>query len=432
MRGIFEMATGTGKTYAALGCLQRLMKKEKRLVTVIACPYNHLITQWIKDIEEFGISCKYIVADSSNPRWKDELADSLLQLRSGIQDKLVVLTTHATFSTVDFIKIIRIANENLFLIVDEVHGIGAPKRREGLIEDYKFRLGLSATPKRWFDAEGTKTIFDYFGDTVFEFPLKKAINTVNPSTGETYLTPYEYKPFFVELTDDEFQKYIAETEKIAKLYYSSKNEEEKERWFTLLCIKRQKIIVNATNKYAAFKKILDELGEKISHCVVYCSEEQIDHVREILAQRNINYHSFTMEEGIKPEEKYGGISERDFLLQKFNEGVYQVLVAIRCLDEGVNIPPARIGVILASSGNPRQYIQRRGRLLRRSPEKKKAIIYDILVLPPTLINMPIHLLHLERKILSKELKRYREFADASLNSLECLNKIYDIEKKFGI
>ena len=109
-----------------------------------------------------------------------------------------------------------------------------------------------------------------------------------------------------------------------------------------------------------------------------------------------------------------------------------MLVAIKCLDEGVDIPPAKIGVILASSGNPRQYIQRRGRLLRRFPGKKKAIIYDILVLPPTLVDMPTYLIHLERKILSKELKRYREFADASLNSLECLNKIYNIEKKFGI
>ena len=122
----------------------------------------------------------------------------------------------------------------------------------------------------------------------------------------------------MKLTDNEFQKYIAETEKIAKLYYSSKNEEEKEKWFTLLCSKRQKIIVNAINKYTAFKKILDEIGEKISHCVVYCSEEQIDRVREILAQKNINYHGFTMEEGVKPEKKYGGISERDFLLQKFS------------------------------------------------------------------------------------------------------------------
>ena len=430
-KGIFEMATGTGKTFAALGGLKKVMEGEKILVTVIACPYDHLIKQWMDDINEFGMTYDTTVADSSNPGWKDKLADSLLDIKNGVNEKLIVLTTHATFPTDDFIKIIRIPNEKLFLIVDEVHGIGAPERKKGLIEDYHFRLGLSATPKRWFDLEGTEKLFDYFGGTVFEFSLKDAINTINPITGKTYLVPYEYRPFFVELTEEELEKYEKESEKIAKSYYRSKNDEEKERWFSLLCFKRQEIIKNAINKYDAFNRILNETGE-IKHWLVYCSPEQIGRIQDILNERGIVQHKFTMDEGTKPEKRYNGYSEREFLLQKFAEGTYQALVAMGCLDEGVDVPPAKTAIMLASTGNPKQYIQRRGRVLRRFSGKEKAIIYDIIVVPTLSGTISNDFLELERKILKKELKRYREFASIALNSTECLNKIYIIEKKFKV
>ena len=112
------------------------------------------------------------------------------------------------------------------------------QRREGLINDYDFRLGLSATPKRWFDDKGTEKIFEYFGDTVFEFSLKAAIDA-------GYLTPYIYMPHFTFLTEEELEKYETETKKISKAYYCSKNEIEKDEIYTLLLIKRQKIIRNA-------------------------------------------------------------------------------------------------------------------------------------------------------------------------------------------
>ena len=430
-KGIFEMATATGKTFAALGALKKVIEDEEKLITVIACPYDHLIKQWMDNINEFGLTYDTIVADSSNPGWKNKLGDSLRDIKNDINEKLIVLTTHATLPTDDFIKIIRIPNEKLFLIVDEVHGIGAPKRKKGLTDDYYFRLGLSATPKRWFDLEGTEKLFDYFGGTVFEFSLKDAINTINPITGKTYLVPYEYKPFFVELTEEELEEYEKETKKIAKAYYQSKDREEKESWFSLLCIKRQEIIKTAVNKYGAFKKILNDIGET-KHCLVYCSPEQMGKVQDILNERGVIQHKFTMSEGTKPEERYNGYSEREFLLQKFGEGVYQTLVAMICLDEGVDVPPAKTAIILASTGNSKQYIQRRGRVLRRFPGKEKAIIYDIIVIPTLSGAISSDFLELERKILKKELKRYREFASIALNSMECLNKIYAIEKKFKV
>jgi len=433
-KGIFEMATGTGKTFAALGCLKRVLKDEKKLVIVITCPYGHLVKQWLDDINEFGIFCDTIIADSSSYGWKDKLMDNILDIKNGISEKLIVLTTHVTFSMNDFIKIIRKVNVEIFLIADEVHGVGAPERKRGLIENYRFRLGLSATPKRWFDLEGTEELFDYFGGTVFEFPLKKAINTINTDTGRTFLVPYEYKPYFIELTNEELNEYERETKKIAKAYYRSKDKEERDKWFSLLLIKRQKIIKNAVNKFNAFKEILDDI-EEIKDCLVYCSPQQIDEAQDILnsyKRDNIIQHKFTNKEGVVPEDKYGGISEREFLLQQLAEGKYHALIAMKCLDEGVDVPPVKMAIILASTGNPRQYIQRRGRILRRFPGKEKAIIYDVIVVPTFSGSVDLDFLELEKKILKKELKRYKEFAYIAINAVECLNKIEGLEDKYNI
>lgn len=431
-KGIFEMATGTGKTFTALGCLKRLAAKEQHLLTVIACPYNHLIRQWLDDIMEFGLLYDCIIADSSNYQWKHELANYLLDLKSGVGNQLIVLTTHDTFPTDNFTQLIRSTTTKRLLIVDEVHGIGAPYRKRGLKDEYIYRLGLSATPKRWFDEEGSKKVYDYFGGTVYEFSLADAINTINPVTGESFLAPYEYKPYFVFLTAEELQQYEEETTKIVKLYHGAKLNEERDKWFSLLCIKRQKIITNCINKYEAFKSILDKIGQNIKYCLVYCSENQIDHVRKILSDRNIIASDFTQKEGTKPAAEYDGLSEREFLLQEFSNSNYKVLISMKCLDEGIDIPEARIGIIMASSGNPRQYIQRRGRLLRRSPAKKQATIYDILVMPPTFDYMPKDLMDLEKRIIRKELKRYKEFANIAMNDLECLNKIFEIENRYNL
>lgn len=434
MQGIFEMATGTGKTFTALGCLKTIYEREKRLITVIACPNNPLIKQWLDDIDEFNLFCDVIIADSSIYKWRDKLMNNILDVRNEINDKLIILTTNDTFSTNDFIGMIKKSNVKMFLIADEVHGCGAPERKKGLIENYHYRLGLSATPKRWFDFEGTEELFDYFGEIVFEFPLKKAINTINPLTGRTFLVPYEYKPYFVELTNEELDEYERKTERIAKAYYRAKNKEEKNKWFSLLLINRQKIVTDASNKYKVFIEILNDIKE-IKNCLVYCSPQQIGKVQDILnsyKRINIIQHKFTGKEGTKPMGKYGGVSEREFLLQLLDKEKYQILVAMKCLDEGVDVPSIKIAIILASTGNPRQYIQRRGRILRNFPGKEKAIIYDLIVVP-TFFNYTNQIfIELEKKILRRELIRYKEFAYIALNAVDCLEKIEKLEDKYKI
>ncbi len=429
-KGILEMATGTGKTFTALGCLRRVLLDEPRLVTIISCPYDHLVKQWNDDVKEFALPCATLIADSSAQGWKGHLSNALSDIRTGVSSKLIVLTTHDTLSGDDFKAIITKAVTPLFLIVDEVHGVGAPKRSEGLLDEYKYRLGLSATPRRYFDDEGTEAILNYFGRTVYELTLAQAIRTINPATGKTFLTPYEYKPIFVHLNQKELLKYESETKKIARSYYQSRGGLEREALFALLCFKRQEIVKNAEAKFEALRNILDDLGSNLNHCLIYCSDQQIDRVLRLLKERQINYHKFTMVEGTKPEDQYGGLSEREFLVQGLGSGTYQVLVAIKCLDEGVDIPTAEVGIVMASSGNPREFIQRRGRILRRpqGPSTKEvAVLYDVIVSPSDPSAVVNDLRELERVIFQKEMGRYKEFADTAINSLECLNKLYALE-----
>ncbi len=432
-QGIFEMATGTGKTFTALGCVQEIQKECDCLVVVIACPQLHLIHQWNGDLVKFGT--KYdnlIIVDSSNRNWKNKIVNVLIDVRLKYEKYLIVLTTHRSASSSAFIDLINNAAQDtpLLLIADEVHDIGSPKYKQGLSERYNFRLGLSATPIRWFDEIGTKFILDYFKGVVFEYSLKDAINSINPATGETYLTPFRYIPRFITLSQNELEDYIEKTKKIATLYLSAKDSYEKERQFEFLIFKRAEIIKNAMEKYNVLEKLLDEISP-LQWTIIYCSPQQIDSVVKIInaKKKSINVHRFTMQEDPKSNPKYNGLSERDYILQKFASKDYHILVAMKCLDEGVDIPPAKNAILMASSGNPREYIQRIGRVIRRYWGKTEAVIYDIIVVP-SFIPGSKELMRIERKIFEKELKRYEEIAKIAVNNSEALKLIYDLKIKY--
>ena len=430
-RGIFEMATGTGKTFTALGCLCKLREIKERLVTVICCPYGHLVSQWSKEITNFGFEDLIIIADSSNRNWNEEVANNINYVNNDYKKRFIIITTYRTFSSNKFIELINKVDTDLFIIADEMHWSGAESYKKGLIEKYNLRLGLSATPIRYMDDEGSTSISNYFGGSIYQFDLKRAINEINPDTGKSYLTPYNYYPYFIELEGNELEEYDLLSKKMARIYRSIRDKSKKEEMLQRLAEKRQKIITNASNKITAFNEIIDILTE-LKYALVYCSEKQIDKIQEILGNQDIINHRFTGEEGTTPSKSYGGLSERDFLLKKFAETTYQVLVAMKCLDEGVDVPPARKAVILASSGNPKEYIQRRGRVLRRFPGKEIADIYDIIVVPSLSGVVSDDFIKMEKNILTKEIKRYEEFAKIANNGLEALNKIFPIKRRYNL
>jgi hypothetical protein len=232
MEGILEMATGTGKTITALECISRAIDNVKGNWLIIICvPYHHLVTQWEDNINKFGFNCEIIIADSTNRKYKTQLSKKILE--DSIPYKKTrdtfVITTHNTFSSDDFISIINSATDktNLMLVADEVHWLGASKLRNGLLESYKFRLGLSATPRRWFDDDGTHILYSYFNENDinvhYSYSLKDALTNINPTTNETYLTPYYYYPYFVYLNDEELLEYNRLTLSIVQLFNKSKN-----------------------------------------------------------------------------------------------------------------------------------------------------------------------------------------------------------------
>jgi len=431
-KGIFEMATGTGKTYTAIGCIDAVTTNKNPFLVIIACPFNHLTQQWKGEIDKFGLNIdELIVADGTNKKWKQELNDACWDLTLGQSALSIVLTTHTTLSSNDFISIIKSQTRSLFktfLIVDEVHGIGSSKRRAGLLEEYDFRLGLSATPERHFDAVGTDQIYTYFDSVVYQFPLERALTEKNPATGKTYLTPYYYHPTFVSLTEEELETYIEKTKRIAiESSKKSRNDDDDSSMLEQILRERANIIKSAEEKFIQLRAILDTLEQPILHTLIYCSEadrDQIDRTMNILSNYDVRIHRFTMEENPKPSIKYGGISEREFILDKFASGDYNILVAQRCLDEGVDVPPARRAIILASSTNPRQYIQRIGRVIRRYPSKEEAHVYDLIV-APTLKQLPPEIKAIEAQIYGKEMQRAIYIAENSLNSAETLITLYD-------
>ncbi|MHC4477701.1 MAG: DEAD/DEAH box helicase family protein [Planctomycetota bacterium] len=428
--GILEMATGTGKTFTALACLAKIKESETKLAVVITAPYQHLIQQWKREIAKFGISSdRQIIADSTNIRYKDELADGLSDITLEYASVIIVLTTHDTFSSYAFGEIITQNKKGfkILLIADEVHAIGAEKRKAGLLQDYDFKLALSATPKRWFDDAGTQAIYDYFGEVVFEFSLRDAINTMNPDTSQSYLTPYCYIPQFVSLSEEELREYTSITQAIMFKLSRTQQDSERDELVDLLLFRRANTTKNADAKYQVLENILDDLGAKLEWTIIYCTPQQIDRVMEIIKRRRIIAHRFTMAESTRSETKYGGLSQRDFILQEFAEGKYRVLVAMKCLDWGVDVPPARKAILMASSGNPGEYIQRIGRVIRRYPGKKEAAIYDIVV-KPSFENVSPELRDIEFTIFEKELRRYEEVAKTATNNAETLRLIYDIKE----
>lgn len=399
-RGIFEMATGTGKTWTAIKCIKRIFEfSSTGNLVIIACPYKHLIIQWQQELEKWSMDSES--AYDSSASWQNRLGNCMLQLNDDVLKNQVIVTTHDTFSSVKFMKMIKTCKVRSFTIVDEVHKIGSEKISNGLLDTYNYRLGLSATPERYLDHLGTKRISDFFGKVVFKFGLDESIR-------QGYLTPYSLFPHIVYMTDDEADKYHAYSKRIA--IEASKKHSDQEL-IKNLSIYRSNIVKVAKNKIDEFQEILKKNNVQ-DHCLVYCAPGQLDDAASILHNMGIIFHRFTFKESMQDREK---------LLEEFARGDKDVLLAMKCLDEGVDVPSTKTAIILASSRNPIEFIQRRGRILRPYTGKDHAVIHDLIVLPKTL---PINEIYTEseKTIIRKEMDRLREFANSSDNP-DCSEEI---------
>jgi len=415
---LFEMATGTGKTRTAIGSILKILNKDP-IITVIATPQGTLSLQWKDDIDNLKIKFDdIIIADGTNPKWRVQLRGSLLKIQLGHFNNLVIYTTHDTCSNSDFISHISQCNNEvkLLLVADECHGLGAKKARNGLLERYNYRIGLSATPARWFDDEGSKMIKDYFGNNSFEFSIKDALTKFNPKTGKHFLVNYYYFIEKVSLDEKEALNYEDISKRILNYFFKKdKTDREKDRLKRLL-ENRADIIKNANGKYKSLEIILDKIQQLpggIKDTIIFVSPAQMSKVQDILLKYGIIYHKLTENEGTKPMDKYNGLSERQFIIEQFKQGNYQSLIAIKCLDEGIDIPTASKGILMASSTNPREYVQRIGRIIRQSDNKENAYLFDLCV--SSLGSLSSELKEMEKKIREKEIIRLKEIADNAIN-----------------
>ena len=410
--GIFEMATGTGKTFTSLSASTEVFKRDQRIVLIITCPFTHLVEQWQQNAIKFQY--KPILAYQNKNSWLDELNNNIISYNSGYINNLCCITTNSTFTSEDFLDSIQRIDGPIMIIADEAHYIGAHQIKQRIPQYIQYRLGLTATPTRWFDDEGTDFLFSYFDKVVYSYDLDEAIKN-------GYLTHYEYYPILVNLTDEELTDYSELTKQIIKLMSRAENDREVKERFDLLLIKRSNIIKNATQKFEKLEEIL-KASKKIEHTIFYCSPQQKEELLFLLGKKlNIRIHQFTYEEGNK---------QRQTILEKFASGRLHAVVAMKCLDEGVDVPSTKSAFFMANSTNPKEFIQRRGRVLRNSPGKEKAFLYDFIVVPP-LSNDEAEI-NLSKRIFLKELARFKEFVGQSDNYFSAHQVIWEIAHSMGI
>ncbi|MBE9200259.1 MULTISPECIES: DNA phosphorothioation system restriction enzyme [unclassified Nodularia (in: cyanobacteria)] len=428
-RGTLKMATGSGKTITALAIACELYQQINLQVLLVVCPYRHLVTQWARECEKFNL--QPILAFENLRTWQSQLSTQLYNLRSGSQNFVTVITTNSTLIGDGFQSQLKYFPPKTLIIGDEAHNLGAPKLEENLPRRVGLRLALSATPERYFDDYGTQSLFDYFGSVLQpEFNLKDAI-------AQGALVHYLYYPILVELTETESMAYLKLTKKIGRsLLYrerengQARNFEDNEDLKPLL-MQRARLIGTAENKLTALRELMETRRES-THTLFYCSDgSQETGQRSSLRQLKAVAKILGVDLGyrVSTYTAHTSLKERETLRCQFESGELQGLVAIRCLDEGVDIPAIQTAVILSSSGNPRQFIQRRGRVLRPHINKERATIFDMIVLPPDLDRETIEI---ERNLLKKELRRFVEFADLADNAGEARMKLLNLQKRYGL
>lgn len=451
-KGLFAMATGTGKTLTSLNCLLQIYNKFKFYQALILVPTITLVEQWEDECKRFNFS-HIIKVSSKNNGWRSEIDDIKLKENISQSDdnpsSFIIIATYASFSRESAFKhlmsLSKKTQRRMLLIADEAHNIGAPNIISKL-DRVKIlrRIGLSATPERQFDDKGNKAVMQFFGcenQYTFEYSMKDAIDN-------GFLCRYRYFPHVVRLNEEEMAEYKKISLQLAKFYNIDDGTFSGEDDILMrLLLKRKRIIHKASNKEDVFRKIVKqrfEEHENLKYTLVYVPEGvQPDNGTQYAITDNpsddmdvdklIDKYTQIIQQ-ISPtttvKKFISGIQNRDEVLRKFSVGDIEVLTSMKCLDEGVDVPRSELAIFCASTGNPRQFIQRRGRILRKHPDKHIAIIHDLVVAPvfdPTEENY-----NMERNLLKGELQRVKDFAGLSENPAYAYTELEEITNYYNL
>jgi superfamily II DNA or RNA helicase len=415
-RGILDMATGTGKTVVALTAITHCADVG---FIVIGAPTNPLVTQWLRELDKLEGIHSPIEISGNNPKWSEELLPRLrLGTTGGTRGRpFVFVGTYKSLSGDRFHSILGeiVPADKLGLIIaDEVHNLGAPTYQRLLCSHFSYRLGLTATLERAYDDKGTQTIADYFEGVVYKLGIDKTVGSI--------LCQYRYDVHFVELDEDEFAEYQRLSVQVASLMGKPTGTDSREaipsqsdKASTLLN-QRARIVKLARAKLDLLATLVGQIP--ISKCLIYCADiEQLRAVQRILANASISHLPYTSEES--------SFAKRT-ALDQLRRNDTQAVVAVKCLDEGIDVPQVHQAILLASSTSEREFVQRRGRILRRAEGKRYAHLIDIFAIPPRRYHQD------PPTLLFNELKRAKILAKAADNRFEVENKLFQELSNFGI
>lgn len=428
--GIFGMATGTGKTKTSLNCVLNEHKKTNSYYTLILVPSIALLNQWEEEVVEFNFQNILKIGGGNN--WEKEFSNYVSNFSAGIKKSLVIISTYASFTTAKFQKYFNKIEKDFILIADEAHNMGA-KNIKASVKNSQIqkRIGLSATPKRVYDIEGTEFIDKFFNDKepyTYNFSMKQAMEM-------DFLTNYKYYPVLVELNEEELENYIEISKRLLRYFDFDKGEFKKDPMVEKLLLLRKNIIHKANNKIECFKNILLELRQmnKLKYIFTYIPEGFI-YDEDGNADRMLNKFLIAGHEilpNLKMNSYIADGQNLNDLLRGFSDGKIDMLFAMKMLDEGVDVPRAEVGIFASSTGNPRQFIQRRGRLLRKHKDKPYATIFDMVVIP-RLNDNNVELFNMEKNLVHNEIRRVGYFASLALNFYDSKQALEQVCFKYNL
>lgn len=433
--GILELATGAGKTITSIYAAAKTMQDNDGIVLIVAVPYQDLADQWCEELRLFNVYP--VKCYGSRGEWEPQIQAYLARNRGEQKEALAIVVVNRTLVTSHFQTYARQFDpQRLFFIGDECHHHGSSSFSGKLLEQARFRMGLSATPFHYLDEDRNHRLRAVYDRSVYQYTLADAVH-------DGVLTPYEYIPVPVELTEAEAQDYLDLSDQISRIYAaakSGKSPESDERLKALL-MRRARLIGAAANKLPALQDVMEDQGRIEPYSLFYCSDGRttidVEHddegapedsvtakqrhaVAQLLMKRGVNVSPFTSN-----ENRW----QRREILSQFKRGETEALVAIRCLDEGIDVPACRTAYLIASSRNPRQFIQRRGRILRRAEGKDYAKIYDFVVVLPS-GSIPVE--QAGSDFLKNELGRVADFARNSLYPASSIEPLIPWLRKYDL
>lgn len=338
-KGIVKVVTAAGKTIFAIECIKHALKENKFNILVLV-PTITLVEQWKIELKEI-LNIEFKINNGNN--------------KVHIQSQFII-STNASIKNFHA----SIDHENTFLISDECHRLGTQKMSEMLQGNWKYTLGLSATPEREFDDNFEEIIQPILGRIIYEYSYSNAYR-------DKVITKFELINAYAPMFEHEEEEYEEISNKISKRIAMLGHFDKTDKALQALFFKRARVVKDSLTRIPAGIKCIQQ-DSKLKWLVFTESIKQANKFNKILIKnryRSAVYHS--------------GISklQNSMNLKDFKDFDVDILVTCKSLDEGFDYSFIDAGLILSGSSSTRQRIQRMGRILRLAKDKNIGKIYSI-------------------------------------------------------